>query len=537
MSYDCVVVGGGHNGLVAANYIAKAGLRVAVFERRGVLGGCCTTEELLPYAPGFKVNGGAIDHILIQRTPIIRDLGLERFGLKYVSLEPMFEVPFGDGRVLPFYSSLEKTVDEFARFSRRDAQNYMRLAREWLKQESLLEALMLDAPPKISELLGVKGIGRALFRSSMLSALPDAVSVDFNTMVRTIVISANQLLNEEFEDEHIKVGLSAIFSLIFSTMSPSLPSSGLMAIMHTMLYKTGLKRPLGGSGRLVEALAASLKSFGGEVYSGVEVRKILVEGGSVTGVELADGRRIEARIVVSNVDAQRTLTKLVEPGTVSDDLQRKLRSLRITSYGMTFHAALHTLPEMSLSNGGRIQSPASGKLIALDTLEGIEKAYHEANSTRTLSQKPLLAVNFPTTYDPSLAPMDKHVLYCWAQFVPDDSPMIWEKDYHAFREDAYRKIFERLTYYWPNLQDLIIDSTVETPADLEQRIWIPRGNTQHIDPTLEQMYYYRPIPELSHYRTPIRGLYLTGAGTHPGGGISGMPGYNAAKTILRDIRG
>jgi len=240
---------------------------------------------------------------------------------------------------------------------------------------------------------------------------------------------------------------------------------------------------------------------------------------------------------VSNVDAQRTLTKLVEPGTVSDDLQRKLRSLRITSYGMTFHAALHTLPEMSLSNSGRIQSVASGKLIALDTLEAIERAYHQANSTRTLSAEPLLAVNFPTTYDPSLAPMDKHVLYCWAQFVPDDSPMIWEKDYHTFREDAYRKIFERLTKYWPNLQDLIIDSTVETPADLAQRIWIPRGNTQHIDPTLEQMYYYRPIPELSHYRTPIRGLYLTGAGTHPGGGISGMPGYNAAKTILKDIRG
>ena len=537
MSYDCVVVGGGHNGLVAANYLARAGLRVAVFERRGVLGGCCTTEELLPYAPGFKVNGGAIDHILIQRTPIIRDLGLERFGLKYVSLEPMFEVPFGDGRVLPFYGSLEKTVDEFAKFSHRDAQNYMRLAKEWLKQESLLEALMLDAPPKISELLGVKGIGRALFRSSTLSALPDAVSVDFNTMVRTIVISANQLLNEEFEDEHVKVGLSAIFSLIFSTMSPSLPSSGLMAIMHTMLYKTGLKRPLGGSGRLVEALAASLKSYGGEVYSGAEVRKILVEGGSVAGVELADGRRVEAKIVVSNVDAQRTLTKLVEPGTISDDLQRKLRSLRITSYGMTFHAALHTLPEMSLLNGGRIQSPTSGKLIALDTLENIEKAYHQANSTRTLSAEPLLAVNFPTTYDPSLAPMDKHVLYCWAQFVPDDSPMIWEKDYHTFREDAYRKIFERLTKYWPSLQDLIIDSTVETPGDLEQRIWIPRGNTQHIDPTLEQMYYYRPIPELSHYRTPIRGLYLTGAGTHPGGGISGMPGYNAAKTILKDLRG
>jgi phytoene dehydrogenase-like protein len=536
VDYDCVVVGGGHNGLVAACYLARAGLRVGVFERRTVLGGCCTTEELLPYAPGFKVNGGAIDHILIQRTPIIRDLGLESYGLRYVSLEPMFEVPFDDGKNLAFYSSLEKTAEEFAKFSVKDSTNYLRLARQWLKEESLLEALMLDAPPKISELLGVRGLGRALFRSSMLSALPDAAAIDFNSMVRTIVISANQLLNEEFEDEHVKVGLSAIFSLIFSTMSPSLPSSGLMAIMHTMLYRTGLKRPLGGSGKLVEALAGYLKSHGGEILLGAEVRKILVNHGSVVGVELADGSRVDAKIVVSNVDAQRTLTKLVEPGVVPEDLQRKLRSLRITSYGMTFHAALHTLPRMVMPNGGSTRSPSSGKLLALDTIEDIEHAYHQANSTRALSPKPLLAVNFPTTYDPSLAPMDKHVVYCWAQFVPDDSPMIWEKDYHTFKEDAYRKIVERLESYWPDLGGLMIDSVVETPGDLEQRIWIPRGNTQHIDPTLEQMYYYRPTPELSHYRTPIRGLYITGAGTHPGGGISGMPGYNTAKTILRDLQ-
>lgn len=534
--YDAVVVGGGHNGLVAANYLARAGLRVAVFERRSVLGGCCTTEELLPYAPGFKVNGGAIDHILIHRTPIIRDLGLERFGLKYVSLEPMFEVPFSDGRVLALYSNLEKTVEEFARFSPRDARNYRRLAEEWLKEEALLERLMLDAPPKISDLLGVRGVAKALFGSSLLSAIPEAASVDFNTMVRTVVISANQLLSEEFEDDHVKVALSAIFSLIFSTMSPSLPSSGLMVIMHTMLYRTGLKRPLGGSGKLVEALAASLRSLGGEVHCGVEVRKIVVRNGCVVGVELADGKTVEARIVVSNVDARRTLTRMVEPDAVPEDLRRKLRSLRITSYGMTFHAALHTLPEMRRPNRDNVVSASSGKLVVPETLEEIEKAYHTANSSRLLSPKPLLAVNYPTTYDPSLAPMDKHVLYCWAQFVPDDSPMVWDKDYHVFREDAYRKIFERLTEYWPNLGDLIIDSMVETPGDLEERLWIPRGNTQHIDPTLEQMYYYRPLPELSQYRTPIRGLYLTGAGTHPGGGISGMPGYNTAKTILRDLR-
>ncbi|MEM3857739.1 MAG: NAD(P)/FAD-dependent oxidoreductase [Thermoprotei archaeon] len=532
-AYDVVVVGAGHNGLVCANYLAKEGLRVAVIERRGIAGGCCTTEELIPGAPGFKMNGGAIDHILIQRTPIAKDLELERFGLKYIELDPMFQVPFQDGSVVSFHRDLEKTINEFSRFSVKDAERYRKLTGEWLKQESLLEALMLDAPPRMDELLGIRGVARVFFRQSILSRLPDVGSVDFNSMVRTTLISADQLLREEFEDEHIRVALSSLFSLIFSASAPSMPGSGLMVILHTMLYRSGLKRPLGGSGKLVDALVGALHSHGGEVILGSEVRRILIEEGRVRGVELSDGRLIGSKIVVSSVDAQRTLLKMVDPDVVPEETVRRLENLKITSYGMTLHAALHTLPQPSSVFGKKL-SARSGSLLALDSLEEIERAYYSANTGRRLSERPLLAVNFPTAYDPSLAPMGKHVLYVWAQFVPDDSPRIWEKDYSSFRKDAEEKISKRLSEFWPAIPDVEIASTVESPADLEQRIWIQRGNTQHIDPTLEQLYYYRPLPELSHYSTPIRGLYLTGAATHPGGGISGMPGYNAARAVLRD---
>jgi beta-carotene ketolase (CrtO type) len=533
--YDVVVVGAGHNGLVCANYIAKHGLRVAVFERRGIAGGCCTTEELIPNAPGFRVNGGAIDHILIQRTPIIRELELDKYGLRYISIEPMFQVPFEDGSVVTLYSDVEKTVKEFSRFSEKDASRYEKLAKEWLKEEALLEAFMLDAPPKIDELLGLKGMAKIFLRQPLLTRLPEVASVDFNSMVRTVLMSANQLLREEFEEEHVKVALSSLFSLIFSTSTPSMPGSGLMVILHTMLYRSGLKRPLGGSGKLVEALAQSLEAKGGRLFLGAEVRRIAVRAGAVEGVELADGRFVTAKAIVSSVDAQRTLLKLVDPGAVSPDLIRRLKNIRITSYGMTFHAALHTLPRLKCSQKEKVDVN-SGKLVALDTLDDIERAYYSANSEKRVSPKPLLAVNHPTSYDPSQAPLGKHVLYCWAQFVPDESPMVWSKDYREFKEDSYQKIYSRLVNFWPELPEAMIEATVETPADLEQRIWIQRGNTQHIDPTLEQLYYYRPLPELSHYATPVKGLYLTGAATHPGGGVSGMPGYNTAKTVLKEWR-
>jgi beta-carotene ketolase (CrtO type) len=533
--YDVVVVGAGHNGLVCANYLAKHGLRVAVFERRVIAGGCCTTEELIQNAPGFRVNGGAIDHILIQRTPIIKELELERYGLRYVSIEPMFQVPFEDGSVVTFYSDVEKTVKEFSRFSEKDASRYGKLAKEWLKEEALLEALMLDAPPRIDELLGLKGMAKIFLRQPLLTHLPEVASIDFNSMVRTVLMSANQLLREEFEEEHVKVALSSLFSLIFSTSTPNMPGSGLMVILHTMLYKSGLKRPLGGSGKLVEALAQSLEAKGGKLFLGAEVRRIPVRSGTVEGVELANGKLVSAKVVVSSIDAQRTLLKMVDPGTVHPDLARRLENIRITSYGMTFHAALHTLPRLKCSQKERVDAN-SGKLVALETLDDIERAYHFANSEKKISPKPLLAVNYPTSYDSSLAPLGKHVLYCWAQFVPDESPMVWNKDYHEFKRDAYHKIYSRLADFWPELPEAMIAATVETPADLEQRLWIQRGNTQHIDPTLEQLYYYRPLPEMSHYATPVKGLYLTGAATHPGGGISGMPGYNAAKAVLREWR-
>lgn len=533
MEFDVVVIGAGHNGLVAANYLARKRLKVGVFERRGVVGGCCTTEAPFSRAKDFMINGGAIDHILIHGTSIIHDLELERFGLKYLRLEPMFEVPFEDGKNVVFYSDLKKTVSIFEQFSKRDAQRYETLVREWLKEEELLRSLMLDAPPKISELFGVniRSLGRLLSRSSLLGAIPAAAQVDFDSMIRTVVVPANQLLKEEFEDEHIRVALSALFSLIFSTMSPSLPSSGLMVIMHTMLYRTGLHRPVGGSGMLPLALVRALESLGGSVFTNTQVRRIVVEDMSVKGIELSNGEFVGAKIAISNVDAKRTLTKLVEPDLISSELRRKLENLRITSYGMTFHAALNSLPKMN----GDTSLLQAGKLIVPDTIDAIENAYYVANSTHRLSPMPLLAANFPTTYDPSLAPLDRHVLYTWAQFVPDNSPMIWEEGYSAFREDAEAKIKKRLFDHWPDLERMIVDTFMETPGDLEQRLWIQRGNTQHIDPTLDQLYYYRPTPELSQYRSPVRGLYLTGAATHPGGGISGMPGHNTAKVILRDI--
>ncbi|WP_158613735.1 phytoene desaturase family protein [Sulfodiicoccus acidiphilus] len=543
MKYDAVVIGAGHNGLVAACYLAKAGLKVAVVERRSVPGGAAVTEELWP---GYKVSRLSYSYSLFS-PKIVEDLKLKESGLEVVESDVELFVPFEDGRYLTIWSDPRKTVKEISNFSVKDAEAYLKFEAYWRKVGSALNDLMLSPPPDLTQLVtlsdaisdpirAVKQLGSLLDMSKAVRAFAshfdnprEAVEV-----TRTLMFaSVHDFLSEYFETEEVKAAFVPR-GLIGTMVGPRTPGSAYVLAHHMMGESTGRASSWGylkgGMGGLSWALTKRARSLGAQVYLGVEVEEILVSDGKVRGVRLGDGRTFEASVVLSNASPKHTI-KLIGRDKVDQDYVRAVDRLKDQGCVLKFNAAISELPDYKALPGKGVGPQHRGITSIGPSEDYAERAFDDAKYGR-FSREPVLRVVHHSVHDPTMAPPGKHTISIFALYFPYD---LKEGDWDSLRDQAADAVIDALSNFAPNFRGSLLQRDVLTPLDLEREFMLPKGNIFHAEITPDQMFSFRPVIGWSSYRTPINGLYLCGSATHPGGGVTGAPGHNAAFTVLRDL--
>ncbi len=515
-NFDAVVVGAGHNGLVAANYLARAGLSVGVFERRPVVGGAAVTEELWK---GYHISRLSYAYGLFDRR-IVRDLGLGNFGLRVLSADPDIFVPFPDGKYIFFWNSAEKTAAGIRNFSEADAEAYFRYLAFWKRVSRFLVPLMRRPPRTLSELAGSFAANKEseeVFRTLMFSSVSD-------------------LLDEFFESDYVKAAICPR-GLIGTMIGPRTPGGAYVLAHHMVGESTGeagvwgyLK---GGMGAVSSSLALSATSRGVKISTGTGVKRILVRQGRAVGVELEDGRKVRAKIgVVSNAAPQPTFLQLVGEDHLTRGFARSVIGIRDEGCVVKVNAALRELADYRCLPGKKVGPQHKGITSIGPTVDYCERSFDEAKYGRP-SKHPFLRVGYLSANDPDVAPRGRHTLSIFAQYFPYTlSKGRWDE----IREEVGDVIIDTLSEYAPNIKRALIRSETLTPLDLEREFSLPRGNIFHMEITPDQMFSFRPVVGWSDYRTPIAGLYLCGSGAQPGGGVTGTPGYNCARAVLSDLR-
>jgi Phytoene dehydrogenase and related proteins len=512
--YDVIIVGGGHNGLVTANYLAREGLKVAVFERREIVGGASVTEELWP---GIKVSTGAYVLSLL-RPKIIEDLQLKKFGLKVYTKDPGLFVPFENGKKLYIWSDIKKTQKEIEKFSKNDAKNYEKWVKFWDPLYDLADLLMLSPPVNLSNI------------DELLSLLK-SVKIDEGTalsIARTFVTDGKSLLSEFFESDEV---ISALIedAVVGTYASPSMPGTAYVLAHHVIGEVNGIKGAWGyvegGMGGVTQALKKAAESVGVDIFESSPVDEILVDKGEVKGVKLSSGKVIESKIVVSNADPKTTFLKLLKNAEVDDELIRRIRSLKTTGVSFKIVGYSEELPDFG--NGKSLSPEHIASELIMPSTEYIEKAYLDAK-VLGYSREPWLSINIQSSVDPTVAPPGKFSISIFGQYLP------YNKKLGEIKDKIAEITFDKIREFAHNFK--LAKYEVLTPLDIERRFGIWEGNIFHLDMTPDQLYVFRPTIGLSNYSTPIKGLYLCGSGTHPGGGVTGAPGYNAAMKILSDLK-
>ena len=532
-AYDAIVIGAGHNGLVCAAYLLNAGYSVLLLEKRSVPGGAATTEEAIPQeAPGFKFNLCAIDHEFIFLGPIIQELKLQKYGLEYLSCDPHTFCPHPDGKYFLAHKSLEKTRNAIARYSKRDADKYVEFIGYWSKLMSAI-APFFNAPPQ-----SVLGIAKGYKKDNILDALAIAGSKDKAlNFIRTMITAPEDLLNEYFDTELVKAPLARLAAEIGAPPSQKGITAGLM--MLAMRHYPGMARPKGGTGALIEALVKLVKAKGGKILTEQMVKEVIVENGQAVGVKLQGGQEYRAnRAVISNIDVRRLFLQLVDEKDINPNLREKV-DRRLTNNNETIlkiDCALSEAPRFTAYQQDDTDCLIGTVLIA-DSTAHVEQAHSLATMGQIPDTNPSMYLDIPSVLDPTLAPEGKHTL--WIEFfAPYQIAGKEGTGLHGtgwtdeLKNRVADNVMNKLAEYAPNIKDSVIARRVESPAELGERLGSYKGNYYHLDMTLDQMIFLRPLPEIANYTTPIKNLYLTGAGTHPGGSISGMPGRNCAKVFL-----
>jgi len=521
--FDTIVIGAGVSELVAAAYLAKAAQRVLVLEAHEEVGGAHVTEETVP---GFRFDTCASD-IGYVHPQIIHDLELRRHGLDILSVESTVFAPIGNGEGLVLRSDAD-TVSSIARFSPTDASKWMPFSERMARLARFLLRLYSEAPPLPTskdrkDLLALFGIGRRLRGLG---------KVDMLEFLRTVPMPAADLLDDWFESDALKGGLgAAAVSHIFQ--GPKSAGTAFVLLHHLVGQPAGAFRSRtvlrGGVGTLAAALARAFEEAGGEVRTACGVERIQVHAGKVRGVVTRGGEEIPGTRVVCGADPKRTFLELVDPVHADPEFLRQVQHIKLHGIAAKVNLALGELPDFGCSD-----TDLRGTIRIAPSLEYLERAYDDSKYGR-VSRYPCLDVTLPSLGDPSLAPSGKHVMSVWMQYAPyrrrDGS--VWDSD---AREALGNRVIETLARYAPNLPRAIIDRQVLTPADLEARFGLTEGHLYQGDLTLDQIVFMRPVPGWSRYATPIDGLFLCGPSTHPGGAITGMSGYLAARRVLRPPR-
>ena len=521
---DAIVVGGGHNGLACAAYLARAGQDVLVLERRDVLGGAAVTEE--PW-PGYRISSASYV-VSLMPPEVVAELELEKFGYEVSILDPDYYVPYEDETSLTLRGDARRSADEIARFNKRDADAYLEFDAYFERLAKLMRDMLYVIPPNLALTdlpAWIKLAGR--FRKWSGRDVAD--------VIRLFTLSGADFLEEWFEDERVK-GALATQAIIGAWCGPMSPGSAYVLMHHWIGDVEGHSGAWGwvhgGMGAVSRCIADSARAAGAEVRTEAPVRRVVIENGKASGVELDDGLIIHAERVVSSAHPTTTYLDLIGEVHLPDEVVVDIKRYRTRSGSVKVNLGLSELPRPKSWDGPIPGDPHTGIMAISPSIEYLERAWDDAKYGR-ISSEPYIEAVFPTVFEPGVAPEGKHVALCFTQFGPwDPRPGGWDA-----QRDAYgRNVVEVLGRHAPNLPDAVEHMEILSPPEIERRYGLLGGNIFQGEMAPDQLFMLRPIPGYADYRTPIEGLYMCGSGTHPGGGVMGVPGRNAATVIGRDVR-
>jgi phytoene dehydrogenase-like protein len=523
---DAVIVGAGHNGLTCAAYLAAAGLKVHVFERRHVVGGAAVTEE---FHPGFR-NSVASYTVSLLAPKVIRDLDLARHGLRVVERRAMNFLPSPDGRSL--VTAEGGTGDAIAKLSRRDGARYDAFSREIETVADVLRDLILRAPPNIGETIGLKNLGDLLGLGGRLRSLDLAGK---RALLDLFTMAAGDYLDGWFEDDLVKA-LFGFDSIVGNYASPYTPGTAYVLLHHAFGEVNGKKgvwgHAIGGMGAITKAMAAAAREKGAVIETEAAIREVIVEKGRAVGVVLEDGRQVRARAVIANVNLKLFYTRLVSPDALPADFLERMRRWRCGSGTFRMNVALSRLPDFTAVPGAGDHLTAG--IILAPSLGYMDKAYRDARD-HGWSREPIVEMLIPSTLDDTLAPPGQHVASLFCQHVAPELPggVSWDDR----REEVADLMIATVDRYAPGFAGSVLGRQSLTPLDLERTFGLVGGDIFHGALSLDQIFSARPMLGHADYRGPLPGLYHCGSGAHPGGGVTGAPGHNAAQAVARDLRG